>query len=433
MKTVRHTMAVLFVLALGFEASAQYRIQSEGVLDHRTPLAVPPFAFSPGLDGVARQLHQAMVYDLDFSGFFAVLLPEEYPIDVRPHTADAARIDFAPWRKTNVEYLVYVYIFEQRGKITAHCRLFEVLSGRQEVGQKLSVEKRYPRALAHRFADEITRVLIGTAGIASTEVCFSLGETGHKEIYVADYDGANLKKITNHGCVSILPKLSPDGRKIAYLSYKDRYPYLYVRDRDSGRTWPLSKQVGLNTSPAWAPDGKRLAIVLSKDGNIEIYYVNANGTGLRRLTWGKAADTSPTFDPTGKRMAFVSDQTGRPQIFTMDTQGKNKKRISYQGGSSYDPEWSPDGKHIAYVVEKGGEGREIYVMDADGRNYRRLSQSYGSNESPSWSADSRHVIFASSRTREPSLWSVNIETGQERRVPRLPLHCQGPSWGPRRK
>lgn len=410
------------------------RIESVGVGDSRIPIAAPPFVSSSGAASYSGELSSAIEQDLDFSGLFLIVPQSQYPQGFQGLPIDPMLINFEGWRTTPAEHLVYADVELQGSSVVAECRLFDVLVGQQVVGQRLAAEQQWARLVAHRFADEVVRHLTGVAGVASSEIAFSVGEPGQKEIYVADYDGANATQITHHNSISIKPKFSPDGRKIAYLSYKDRYPFLYVFDRDTGVSTPLSKRVGLNHAPAWAPDGQSIALSLSKDGNTEIYVKNPDGSGERRLTNDRGSDTSPTFSPDGSRIAFVTDRAGRPQIHVMDSAGNNPTRISFQGGNSYDPVWSPDGRTIAYVAEKPGEGLEIYAMNADGSAFRRLTDSSGSNESPSWSPDSRHVMYTSTRDGSPRLYTVTIETGQVRRVSRLSsLVCEGPSWGPRRK
>jgi len=372
-----------------------------------------------------------MTYDLLFTGLFTVLPKTAYPPSFRGFTADATQIDFEAWRPLRIGYLVYAYVTMEGNLIVAECRMFDLASGTQVVGQRITSGRELPRFVAHRFSDEIVRQVDGVPGIATSEICFSGGSAGNKEIYVSDYDGANVRQVTQHKSISIKPKFSPDGSKIAYVSYKDRYPFLYVLDRATGKSTPLSKSVGLNAAPAWAPDGKTLALVLSKDGNTEIYLKNVDGTGERRLTNDRAADTSPTFDPTGKQIAFVSERGGSAQIYVMNVDGSDVRRLSYQGGSAYDPVWSPDGKMIAYVVEKGGF--QIYVMNADGSDARALTDSGGGNESPSWSADSRHVIFASRRSARSGLWAVNVQPPSETHPIAIDnMACEGPYWGPRR-
>lgn len=424
----------LYLLA-GPRADAQetVRIQSVAPADTLIPIAVPPFAATPNAGRYAQELATIISNDLEFSGLFTIVTRDRYPKRFRGFNADAGRINFETWRASPAGHLVHGFVALQGDRLVAECRLFDVLVAQQVVGKRLQSEAKWSRLLAHQFADEIIRFLTGLEGVASSEITFSAGQTGKKEIYVADYDAGTVTQVTGHGSISIKPRFSPDGQRIAYLSYKDGYPFLYVYDRRTGVSTSLSKRSGLNHSPGWAPDGKTLAICLSKDGNTEIYLKNADGTGEQRLTNNRVGDTSPVFSPDGTRIAFVSDRTGRAQIFSMSARGTDVRRLSYQGGSGYDPAWSSDGRYIAYVVERPGDGLEIYMMDADGGNARRLTDSRGGSESPSWSPDSRHIMFTSTRSGGPQLYTITIETGVVRRVPRLAhLRSQGPSWGPRR-
>lgn len=424
----------LLILMAGGGADGQaVRIDITGTADTRVLVAAPDFVSPVELEPAAREMAQVLEYDLLFTGLFKTLPPEKYPSRFTGFTQDATEVDFTAWRLTHAEYLVHAHVFTEGNTLVAECRMFDVETGTQVVGRRLSAKRDFARLVAHRFSEEVVHKIHGVPGIGSSQICFSGGSGQTKEIYVADYDGANALQVTKHNSISIRPKFSPDGTKIAYLSYKDRYPFLYVLDLATGKSAPLSKHVGLNASPAWSPDGKTLAVVLSKDGNTEIYLKNPDGSGERRLTDNRVGDTSPTFDPTGTKLAFVSDRGGKPQIYVMDADGTKSRRVSYQGGNAYDPVWSPDGKKIAYVAERPGEGLEIYVMDADGKNPIRLTDSPGANESPSWSADSRHLMFASTRGGKDALWTVNVEPPYYcRPITRTDLRCQGPWWGPRR-
>ncbi len=432
MKTWCLTAIVALCAPLAF---GQVEIGTTGQAEGRIPIAVPDCCTAPGQEAIGKAMAQVLAYDLYFSGVFGIVPLNAYPRTFTGFTRDPQTIDFEAWRSTPAEFLVHAYVTSDAQALTAECRLFDVLSGEMVSGKRLATRgQEWHRLVAHQFADEIVRHLTGVAGCASSRICFSGGSTGKKEIYIADYDGANMKQVTQHGSISILPKFSPDGRKIAYLSYKDRYPFLYVLDLDTGESRPLSKQVGLNVAPAWSPDSRQLAIVQSKDGDSEIYLVNVDGSNPRRLTNDSALDTSPTFDPSGTRIAFVSERGGAAQIYVMGADGSGVKRISYQGGRAYDPVWSPDGSKIAYVVDKSGDGFEIYVMAADGSGAKRMTNSAGNNESPTWSPDSRHVMFASTRSGRWELGAVNVETGEEQRIPvSAELSLQGPSWGPRRQ
>ncbi len=422
--------------ALTLVATAQdtVRIQSTGGTDDRFRIAVPPFYADANASAYGRTLATVLAADLDFTGLVSLVPESQFPRGYPGAPADPGMIAFEAWRETPSEFLVYGSVAIEGDSIVTETRLFDVLVSQQVVGKRLKTQQQWARLLAHQFADESIRFLTGVAGVSSSEICFSGGQPGRKEIYIADYDGASVSKVTDHGSISIRPKFSPDGRRIAYLSYKDRFPFIYVYDRQTGISEPFSKHVGLNHAPSWAPDGETLAYVLSKDGNTEIYLKRLGTTSERRLTNDRSSDTGPVFSPDGSQIAFVSDRGGRPQIYVMGADGSNQRRLSIQGGNSYDPSWSPDGRYIAYVVEAQGHGLEIYIMNADGSGARQVTDASGSSESPSWSPDSRHVVFTSRRSGLPQLYTVTADTGIVRRVPNLEhLACEGPSWGPRRK
>ncbi len=432
----RLILIVLTIIASSASAFAQdaVSIRSEQAVDNRFLVAVPDFATAPGKGALGVEMAQVLAADLAFSGLFAIVPRPSYPNNFVGFTKDPRQVNFPDWKAAGAEFLVHAYVTTDNTKIVAECRLFDVATGSQVVGRILPIEDLAgQRRLAHKFSEEVIRYVDGTAGVATSQICFSGGATGGKEIYVADYDGVNARPITRHGSISILPQFGPSGRKIAYLSYKDRYPFLYIFDLNTGVSTALSKEVGLNVAPAWAPSGQQLAIVLSKDANSEIYLVNADGSDKRRLTNDDAVDTSPTFSPDGAQIAFVSERAGTPQIFAMGLDGANVRRLSFQGGRSYDPAWSPDGQSVAYVAQRSGEGMEIYVVNVtDANNSRRITNSNGTNEAPSWSADSRHLVFMSTRTGRSQLWTAHVESGEQRPIPNISMEAQGPDWGPRR-
>ncbi len=437
MPSMMRCVSILVLAALAAVAATAQQpmmVNIQKGSDARIPVAVPPFATADaGLRAAAEEMAQTVADDLLFAGVFAIIPREMYPPTYTGFTSDLKSIDFPAWRAAGAQNLVYGLVLQEGGQLVGQFRLFDLVSNNQVYGQEVRVAQGSQRLAAHRFSEEVIRYLDATAGAGTSEIVFT-GITGKtKEIYVADYDGANAKKLTDHGSVSIKPKVSPDGNQIAYLSYKDRYSFLYVLDRRTGKSTVLSKEVGLNSSPSWSPDGKRLAMTLSKDGNTEIYLRNPDGSNPVRLTRNKDGDTSPCFSPDGSKIVFVSDRAGKPNIFLMDADGGNQARISFHGGNAYDPTWSPDGKRIAFVSEVKGEGFEIYVMGPDGSGATQLTNSNGINESPSWSPDSRHVIFSSNRGGASALFAVNVTTGQETRIPKMTVPGEGPSWGPRRR
>lgn len=397
--------------------------------DPRTPVAVPYFYTTPGSEAIGKEMAEVIAYDLDFTGEFLVIHPSQFPPSFTGYPADPTQIDFTPWRKAPAEYLVYASINAQGGNLVGEFRLFDIATGQQLVGKRLAGDKGQARLIAHQFSDEITKHTTGNYGSATSRIVFSSGSVGKKELFVSDYDGANAKQLTRFGSISIKPKISPDGRKIAFVSFKDRFPWLYIIDIASGTVTPLSQRVGSNIAPTWAPDSQSLALALSKDGNLEIYRVNADGSSPRRLTNDRAVDTSPTFSPDGRQIAFISERSGRPQVYVMGADGSNPRRLSLTPGRAFDPVWSPDGSQIAFVAEGGGVN--IVVMNADGSNARTVTGG-GNNESPSWSPDGHHLIYCQTGGSRLRAVNVNTRIAGDREIVNLRMPCQGPSWGPRR-
>ena len=433
-KTGLMIFGAMLMVVVNTHAQPAVRIESGARQDMRITIAVPPFAAAaPEWQPLAEEMARVVADDLAFSGLFVLVPSSDYPEGFTGLPQDVQQLDLSAWRGTKAENLVYGIVKEEGGQLVGQFRLFDLYSNTQLYGQEVRVDRDHHRLAAHRFSEEVLRYTDGVPGIGTTEILFSAAtDDGHKEIYVSDYDGANMRPVTRHQSVSIMPEVSPDGNSIAYLSYKDRYCFLYVFDRASGVSRALSREVGLNSAASWAPDGNRIAMTLSKDGNAEIYLRDPNGENATRVTNNRDGDTSPVFSPCGERIAFVSDRGGRPQVYVMGRDGSNQTRLSFHGGSAYDPAWSPDGNTIAFVSVKPGEGFEIYTMGADGSNPTRMTDSHGVNESPSWSPDSRHIVFSSSRGGRPQLWTLTLSTGEVQRISRINLNAEGPSWGPRR-
>lgn len=244
------------------------------------------------------------------------------------------------------------------------------------------------RSAAHRFSDDIVETLTAQKGIASTRIAFVASRTGRKEIYTADYDGANLKQLTSDNNISVAPAISPDGSKLAYTGYQSGYADIYLIDLASGARNRIIKFPGTNSGASFSPDGGRIACTLSKDGNPELYVVGANGSGARRLTHTSAVESSPTWGPGGSELIYSSDERGGPQLFRISSGGGTGRIIPTGHGYSTEPSWSPDGKKVAFTAREGGFS--VAVLDLAGGGSRIVAQ----GEDPAWGANSRHLIFS---------------------------------------
>ena len=258
------------------------------------------------------------------------------------------------------------------------------------------------RMAAHRFADDIVETVAGRKGIASSRIAFVSSRTGRKEIYTADYDGANVRQLTKDGSISVAPALAPDGSKLAYTGYQSGYADIYLIDLASGSRGRIAKFPGTNSGAAFSPDGAQIACTLSKDGNPELYVIGTGGGGARRLTRTRGVESSPTWSPDGSQIIYSSDERGGPQLFRIGAGGGSGQLISTGYNYCTEPSWSPDGRKVAFTARTGGFS--IAVKDLEGGATNLLA----SGEDPAWGADSRHLIFSSGS----SIVLLDVQTGR---------------------
>jgi TolB protein len=280
-----------------------------------------------------------------------------------------------------------------------------------EKGGGVLLQKSYSgdtRRAVHQFIDDLVETVSGQKGIATSRIAFVASRTGHKEIYVADYDGDNAAQLTHDNAISVSPNLSPDGRKLAYTGYQSGYADIYLVDLASGARNRIIKYPGTNSGPAISPDESRIACTMSKDGNPDIYITDINGGSPRRVTRSRAANSSPTWSPSGAELIYASDDRGGPQLYRISSGGGSGRLISTGFGYCTEPNWSPDGKKVCYNVRSGGSF-QVAVTDLESGSSKIVA---GEGERPAWGRDSRHIIFA----RDSSLFMLDTATGKENRI-----------------
>jgi tol-pal system beta propeller repeat protein TolB len=244
---------------------------------------------SPGLRTLALEVLQA---DLRRSQIFDVM--DAKKLDLVYAGKDDPPADAIKRGGTfGLSGVAWARLSRKGSDITLSGRLYDAVTGMRMTSKEYYGNEDLVRRMVHTFADEIVSQYTGEKGVAKTRIACVSDKTGHKELYVMDYDGQNLKKLTADRSISMSPAWSPDGRVLAYVSYRDRNPDLFGLDMESGRRWKISGAEGLNISPAWAPNGKRLALALSKDGGTEIYTMTMEGNDIERLTYGIADNVSP--------------------------------------------------------------------------------------------------------------------------------------------
>jgi TolB protein len=366
--------------------------------------------------------------DLRFSTVFDVLEPEILPFDPATVQLDQERPLFPGLNSLKVQHLVVGHVSSRGREAVVEGRLFDVTSGNMVLGKRYVGDPKFYRLIIHRLADDIMFHLTGEKGVAQTRLAFvSAVSRTAKELFVMDYDGAGPTAITGNQSINLSPRWSPDGRQIAYTSYRSGNPDLFVLNFDSGRRDVLSAQRGLNATPAWSPDGQWLAVAMSAGGGTNLFLLPKGGGTPRALTSGPSISVSPSFSPTGRQIVFNSDRGGSPQIYVMDVEGSNLRRLTFQGNYNASPRWSPRGEKIVFMCRLAGN--QICLINPDGTGLQQLT-SLGSNEDPAWSPDGRHIVFSSTRTGRRDIFVMHADGTEQTRLTNNGRDNYLPDWSP---
>ena len=352
--------------------------------------------------GPAREIIETVRDDLRFAGFFDVVDPSLYPL------VPAAKGDAVPhddWRSIGADSVVLSRVTVQQDRIDLEARLHDNASRAVVFARRYGGATDLARRVAHQLADDLVRHFTGRSGAALSRIAFCSKHGDGKEIYLMDYDGRRLRRLTTSGTLNLSPAWSPDGEHLAFVSWRSGRPAIFVMD-DDGRTTRVATAGGdLNSAPAWSPDGRKIVYNSDADGNSELYVVELATGRNTRLTHTAGIETSPAFSPNGREIAFTSDRSGSPQVYIMDAEGLNARRVSSEGNFNDSASWSPQGDRLAYVSRRDGRF-DVVVLNLVTGALSRLTHGEGSNEDPRWAGDGRHLVFASNRSGAWQIYTV---------------------------
>jgi TolB protein len=426
-------LTLLLLLAAAALAHAQrddlLRIIIEKGLDSALPIAIVPF--EAGEAAVPLDVAAVIAADLARSGRFAPMPVEDLPS--RP--SEFSQIRFGDWRLYGMNNLVIGRIQTlPSGEFDIQFRLVDVYSGKQLVGFRVPSTPGNLRLTAHQISDIIYEKLTGERGAFATNVAYVTVERGPGDaklfkLHLADADGYNARTLLESAEPLLSPAWSPDGRRIAYVSFEDKNSAVYVQDIETGRRERVAGGIGINSAPAWSPDAGRLAMTRSKDGNPEIYVFDLRTRVFRRLTNDPAIDTEPVWSSDGRSIAFTSDRGGGPQIYSIDLLGGDVRRLTFGiGDYAARARFSPDGRSIAFVY--GGErGYQIALLDLETRGFRVLTDAR-LDESPSFAPNGSMIIYTTMGARGTELAATSVDGRVRQRLTQRGGEVREPAWGP---
>lgn len=399
---VKKTIKLLFggvLLTYSMLASAIDLSVGQGKIAAK-PIVVVPFAGDNGQD----QIDFIISSDLKQSGVFAPISPKTY----QDRPVDSTQINYGVFQSLGAAYVVVGQIVSPQ---TIEFSIADAFQSKVLGSYTVELPQQSLRQGAHKVSDIILEKLTGVRGAFATRLVY-INESGSADskrykIMLSDVDGYDPIVLLSSRAPLMSPRFSPDGKKIAYVTFEGQQSQIVMQDIRTGKRTLISKAPGINSAPAWSPDGRKIAMVLSKDGNPEVYFKDLVGNRLIRVTNNPRIDTEPVWSPNGRAIYFTSDRDGNPQLYRIDISTGALKTITRSGRYSAGADISADGKRIA-LAQNNGRGFVVGTIDRQTGRFTGVSQGFV-DETPRFSPNGKMLVFTSVENNRSVLKIVNVD------------------------
>ncbi|MCX7946488.1 MAG: Tol-Pal system beta propeller repeat protein TolB [Hydrogenophilus sp.] len=401
-------------------AAAQLVVEVTGATSRALPVAVPLLV---GEEQLPQPLTEVVRQDLEKSGLFRLVevggmrLPEDLVPDygaLAGRGADAVvagSVQGAPG-----------------GEWEVRVRLFDVVRRLDLGGKVFRFSGGQTRATAHRIADLVYETLTGMPGFFTSRLAYVVKNGNRYELRVSDWDGSAAQSALISSEPIISPAWSPDGRRLAYVSFEKKKPVVYVHELATGTRRVVADFRGSNSAPAWSPDGGRLAVTLTQDGISQIYVIELGLNRAFRVSRSGSIDTEPVFSPDGNWLYFTSDRGGSPQIYRMAATGGEAQRVTFEGGYNASADVARDGRGLTYLTRVDGRFRVVYHDLTTGA--RQILTDSERDESPSFAPNGRMIVYATEIGGRGVLAAVSVDGRVRLRLSTTGGDVREPAWGP---
>lgn len=415
---------ILLATTLLAQADMTLEFMTQGT--QMTPIAVLPFA---GDGAGSHQLSAVIASDLRRSGLFDSLDTHE----VSPAPADVEGVKWEDWQAKHANYVVVGNVQEDPAShhVKLNFRLIELPNRMAHLNLSFEGSADQYRFVAHHAADAILGNITGYKGMFSSRIAYITQHGSARSLKVADSDGFNEQTMLNANEPIMSPKWSPDGKRMAYVTFELNRPMVVVQTLATGVRHVVARFKGSNSAPAWTPDGKRLAVVLTKEGHSQIYGIAVDGRGApERLLVSGGIDTEPFYSPDGGMLYFVSDRDGGPQIYRVALSNLRgaPERLTFGTNYAVSPRLSSDGRQMAYIQRDGG-AFHVMLMDLATHQAQPLTDSM-LDESPTFSPNGKYLLYSTQYDGRGVLSMVSTDGRIRQKLSTRSGDVYEPVWGP---
>lgn len=423
----RFVMGLLLLCAT--VAHAEVRIEITQGADGARPIGVAPFQWE-GPGQPPEEFDRIVAGDLRNSGKFNPLDRQRLPQQPK----SASEVQTKAWSSLGIDAVVVGKV--QPGADGSYLVSYQLVDVSGESGNVLAqnqykVTKQWLRYAAHTVSDEVFEKLTSIKGAFRTRIAYVVQTNGGQapfELRVADYDGYNQFVVHRSSEPLMSPAWSPDGNKLAYVTFEGKRSALMVKTLSNGETQQIASYPRHNGAPAFSPDGSKLAFVLSKTGSLNLYIMDLQSGQVRQLTDGRYNNTEPTWFPDSQSLAYTSDQAGRPQIYKMNINGGTPQRISWEGSQNQDADISADGKSMVMISTNNG-AQHVTRQDLVTGAVQQLTDTF-LDETPGIAPNGTMVIYSSSQNEGSVLQLISADGRFKARLPATDGQVKSPAWSP---
>lgn len=423
-----YSLALAWLAVFSTQVQAKLEVRITQGVESALPIAIVPFGWQ-GTGAPPEVIHDIITADLARSGQFKPLDVAQFP--QQPTSGAELRAD--QWKARGMNHVVIGRVIETgEGRYSVQFQLFNTLQGRQLTGYSIPARKEDLRRAAHQISDYIYETLIGVRGAFNTRVAYITTQVANNQreylLQIADADGFNPRVIRRSPRPLMSPAWSPDGTRIAYVSFEGNRSAVYIQDIATGARVSVSARSGINGAPAWSPDGTRLALTLSEPGNPEIFVLDLASKRLLQLTNDRAIDTEPAWMPDGRSIVFTSDRSGAPQLYRVPANGGRAERLTFGAEYNADADIAVTGDRIAMVQAQGGQFR-IAMKDLK-TGYVRVLTRGRLDEAPSFAPNGRMILYATREGDRGVLAAVSEDGSVHQLLVLEEGEVREPAWSP---